>query len=62
MQEASSRPAGVLPDRYMLASRYYLGRVIGNGGFGITYLAWDCLEKRRVIVKELFPRQDVQRT
>ncbi|RKJ07278.1 FHA domain-containing protein [bacterium D16-54] len=62
IQEASSRPAGVLPDRYMLASRYYLGRVIGNGGFGITYLAWDCLEKRRVIVKELFPRQDVQRT
>lgn len=62
IQEMSNRPAGVLPDRYMLASRYYIGRVIGNGGFGITYLAWDCLKERRVIVKELFPRQDVQRT
>ena len=61
VNEASKQPANALPVRYMLGSQYYLGKVIGNGGFGITYLAWDCIEQRRVIVKELYPRQDVQR-
>ena len=59
VNEASKQPANALPVRYMLGSQYYLGKVIGNGGFGITYLAWDCIEQRRVIVKELYPRQDV---
>ena len=59
--ETAKRPQNALGDRYTLASQYYLGKVIGNGGFGITYLAWDCMEQRRVIVKELYPRQDVQR-
>ncbi len=61
IHEIQKNPANALPARYMLGSQYYLGKVIGNGGFGITYLAWDCIEQRRVIVKELYPRQDVQR-
>ena len=61
IHEIPKNPANALPARYMLGSQYYLGKVIGNGGFGITYLAWDCIEQRRVIVKELYPRQDVQR-
>lgn len=61
VHEALKHPANALPARYMLGAQYYLGKVIGNGGFGITYLAWDCIEQRRVIVKELYPRQDVQR-
>lgn len=60
-QDAANRPMHALPARSMLGNRYYLGRVIGNGGFGITYLSWDWIEKRRVIVKELCPRQDVRR-
>ncbi len=61
VREVSKRTTLALPDRYLLGKQYYLGKVIGNGGFGITYLAWDCKEQRRVIVKELYPRQDVQR-
>ena len=34
-----------------LRDRYVLGRVLGEGSFGISYIAWDCLlrsEERRV--------------
>lgn len=34
---------------------YQLGRVLGSGGFGITYLAWDVQAGRPVALKELFP-------
>lgn len=50
------RPTEALPARYLLGRQYSIGRVLGNGGFGITYLAWDCKNNRRVAVKELFPR------
>lgn len=60
--ETSIRSEQALPPRHMLCQKqYYLGRVLGNGGFGITYLAWDCKNKRRVAVKELFPKQTVSR-
>ena len=42
--------AGVL-----LKNRYFLGRVLGIGGFGITYLAFDSRLRQRCAVKEYFP-------
>lgn len=57
----TDRSAIALPARYMLGGQYYLGRVIGCGGFGITYLAWDVRNNKRVAVKELFPNKDVTR-
>lgn len=39
----------------MLANRYYLGRVLGQGGFGITYLALDGQTRSRVAIKEYLP-------
>lgn len=50
-----------LPKHCLLQGRYDIGRVLGIGGFGITYLAYDCKENCRVAVKELFPGRDVVR-
>lgn len=60
-EAAANRPFHALPCSYMLHGQYLIGRVIGNGGFGITYLAWDTKWNRRVAVKELYPGNDVTR-
>ena len=39
----------------ILAGRYAIGRVIGKGGFGVTYLAYDMKLECRVAVKEYYP-------
>jgi formylglycine-generating enzyme required for sulfatase activity/predicted Ser/Thr protein kinase len=43
-----------LPEGYVLLNRYRIEKVLGQGGFGITYLASDALLHRQVAVKELF--------
>ena len=39
----------------MQNGRYTLGRVLGEGGFGITYLGAHRYLKHMVAIKELFP-------
>ena len=39
----------------ILNQRYMIGRVIGKGGFGITYLAYDLKLDTRLAVKEYYP-------
>lgn len=35
--------------------RYAIGRVLGRGAFGVTYLAWDVQLRRRIAIKEFLP-------
>ncbi|MCK5129154.1 MAG: PASTA domain-containing protein, partial [Clostridiales bacterium] len=35
--------------------RYLVGKVVGFGGFGVTYIGWDLLLQQRIAVKEYFP-------
>ena len=44
-----------LPVGTVLADRYILGNVIGMGGFGITYKAWDKKLDIPVAIKEFYP-------
>ena len=41
----------------ILHGRYIIGRVLGQGGFGITYLAQDDRTKKLVAIKEYYPTE-----
>ena len=50
-----------LPTGTILQERYYIGAALGQGGFGITYAAYDINEGRKVAVKEYYPNGFVNR-
>ena len=39
----------------LLTGRYLVGRVLGEGGFGITYIGLDATLSKRVAIKEFYP-------
>ena len=41
----------------VLENRYLIGRSLGYGSFGITYIAWDGKLQRKVAIKEFLPSQ-----
>jgi len=50
-----------LPPHTLLHNRYVVGKVIGEGGFGITYVGYDTTLKVRVAIKEYYPNSAVNR-
>lgn len=44
-----------LPTGAILLGKYVVACVLGKGGFGITYLAYDAKNDRKVAIKEYFP-------
>ena len=44
-----------LKNGVVLAGRYVVGKVLGKGGFGVTYLCYDTKSSKRVAIKEYFP-------
>ena len=49
--------AAHLPSGYILERNYRIESVLGQGGFGITYLATDLTLSRKVAIKEFFPKE-----
>lgn len=45
----------------VLLDRYRVGRVLGQGGFGATYLGWDDRLRIKVAVKEFYPANLIAR-
>lgn len=50
-----------LPVGTVLQGRYYVGKVLGQGGFGITYIGWDAALQAPVAIKEYYPGSFVTR-
>lgn len=44
-----------LKPRTLLRDQYLIGRALGDGGFGITYLSWDLGLESRLAIKEYMP-------
>jgi len=58
---SAKQPDYALKCNYILHGRYLIGRILGQGGFGLTYIAWDNVLKIKVVVKEYFPMGMVMR-
>lgn len=59
--DVPSEPNYLPPGTPLNHGRYLIGRILGIGGFGVTYLGVDTRLGMRLAVKELFPADSVVR-
>jgi serine/threonine protein kinase len=59
--QSATPPAPILPTGTKLQNgAFSIGRILGQGGFGITYLGSDLRQRRPVALKEFFPQGSVR--
>ena len=61
-EKNNSKYPTALPEGTILAGRYVVGRVLGKGGFGITYLCYDTRDGKKVAIKEYLPDISYRKT
>lgn len=61
-QDRSDQPGNALKKETILRGRYLVGNVIGQGGFGITYVGYDLTLEMKIAIKEYFPSGNAMRT
>lgn len=59
--KSDNRPGVHLMPGTLLHGRYRAGRVLGQGGFGATYLGWDDRLQVKVAIKEYYPSNLISR-
>lgn len=59
--ETSANASHQLPMGTVMQGKYLIGKVLGQGGFGITYLGWDLFLEMPVAIKEYYPGGVVMR-
>ncbi|WP_345773912.1 serine/threonine-protein kinase [Azospirillum endophyticum] len=60
-KKSDNRPGVHLVPGTLLHGRYRAGRVLGQGGFGATYLGWDERLRVKVAIKEYYPANLIAR-
>ena len=55
LKGTAEQPGHALPCGTVLAGHYVVGKVLGQGGFGITYIGWNLSLEMPVCIKEYFP-------
>ncbi len=55
MKAVDSQPSHILPEGTELPHNYIINRILGEGGFGITYSGTLSLTGEKVAIKEYFP-------
>lgn len=53
--EAGIQPPYAMKTNTIIHGRYLVGKVLGQGGFGITYIGFDLVLNIKVAIKEYFP-------